>query len=127
MSYQNHIPDNLTTIADNARLAENLGFSALWVRDVPFYDPHFGDVGQGRPDGYTWFLSAHTQNIALGTAGLIAPLRSPIHIAKMATSVDSLSHGRFYWAYPLAIDLWNTLHLGRILPLVASVFVKALI
>ncbi len=47
MGYQNHIPDNLTTIADNARLAENLGFSALWVRDVPFYDPHFGDVGQG--------------------------------------------------------------------------------
>ncbi|SPX81042.1 Pyrimidine monooxygenase RutA [Moraxella ovis] len=41
------------------------------------------------------FLSAHTQKIALGTAGLIAPLRSPIHIAKMATSVDSLSHGRF--------------------------------
>lgn len=96
MGYQNHIPDNLTTIADNARLAENLGFSALWVRDVPFYDPHFGDVGQGLDPMVTLgFLSAHTQNIALGTAGLIAPLRSPIHIAKMATSVDSLSHGRF--------------------------------
>lgn len=41
------------------------------------------------------FLSAHTQKIALGTAGLIAPLRSPIHIAKSAVSVDKLSNGRF--------------------------------
>ncbi|UXZ05377.1 TIGR03571 family LLM class oxidoreductase [Moraxella nasicaprae] len=96
MGYQKHIPDDLTAIADNARLAENLGFSALWVRDVPFYDPHFGDVGQGLDPMVTLgFLSAHTQKIALGTAGLIAPLRSPIHIAKSAVSVDKLSNGRF--------------------------------
>ncbi|WP_428981868.1 TIGR03571 family LLM class oxidoreductase [Mannheimia indoligenes] len=96
MGYQNHIPDDLTAIADNARLAENLGFSALWVRDVPFYDPHFGDVGQGLDPMVTLaFLSAHTKKIALGTAGLIAPLRSPIHIAKSAVSVDKLSNGRF--------------------------------
>lgn len=41
------------------------------------------------------FLSAKTDKIALGTAGLIAPLRSPIHIAKSAVSVDKLSNGRF--------------------------------
>lgn len=45
--YDKHLPDELTDIGDTAKLAENLGFSALWVRDVPFYDPNFGDVGQG--------------------------------------------------------------------------------
>ena len=94
--YDKHLPDELTDIGDTAKLAENLGFSALWVRDVPFYDPHFGDVGQGLDPMVTLaFLSAKTDKIALGTAGLIAPLRSPIHIAKSAVSVDKLSNGRF--------------------------------
>lgn len=31
---------------DLARRAETLGFSTLWVRDVPLRDPNFGDVGQ---------------------------------------------------------------------------------
>lgn len=58
--------------------------------------PHFGDVGQGLDPMVTLaFLSTHTKKIALGTAGLIAPLRSPIHIAKSAVSVDKLSNGRF--------------------------------
>jgi len=26
--------------------AEELGFKALWFRDVPFHDPSFGDAGQ---------------------------------------------------------------------------------
>lgn len=37
------------TMADHlgtARLAEELGFSALWLRDVPFNVPSFGDPGQ---------------------------------------------------------------------------------
>lgn len=94
--YDKHLPDELTDIGDTAKLAENLGFSALWVRDVPFYDPHFGDVGQGLDPMVTLgYLSAKTDKIALGTAGLIAPLRSPIHIAKSAVSVDKLSNGRF--------------------------------
>jgi len=29
-----------------AQLADQLGFSALWMRDIPFYDPSFGDTGQ---------------------------------------------------------------------------------
>ena len=31
---------------ETAILAEQLGFSALWLRDVPFNVPSFGDVGQ---------------------------------------------------------------------------------
>ena len=27
-----------------AKKAEDAGFASIWVRDVPFYDPNFGDV-----------------------------------------------------------------------------------
>jgi alkanesulfonate monooxygenase SsuD/methylene tetrahydromethanopterin reductase-like flavin-dependent oxidoreductase (luciferase family) len=30
--------------AELAVLADQLGFRALWVRDVPLYDPSFGDA-----------------------------------------------------------------------------------
>jgi luciferase-type oxidoreductase len=79
-----------------ARSADEAGFSALWLRDVPFYDPHFGDTGQMLdPMVYLGFLAAHTRKIALGTAGLIATLREPLIVAKQAVSVDQLLGGRF--------------------------------
>ena len=31
---------------ERAQLAERAGFSALWLRDVPFNVPSFGDAGQ---------------------------------------------------------------------------------
>ncbi|MFB6874904.1 hypothetical protein [Streptomyces sp. NPDC056323] len=39
------VPD-LTRHGELARLADELGFAGLWVRDVPLYDPErFGDAG----------------------------------------------------------------------------------
>ena len=88
-------PD-IADLGELAKCAEELGFAALWVRDVPFLEPAFGDVGQGLDAMVTLgLLAAHTQRIALGTAGLIAPLRLPAHIAKAAASVDRLTRGRF--------------------------------
>lgn len=79
-----------------ARLADDVGIAALWLRDVPFYDPTFGDVGQILdPMVYAGWLSAMTRNIAIGTAGIVAPLRDPLIVAKQATSVDQLLDGRF--------------------------------
>lgn len=79
-----------------ARIADDAGFSALWLRDVPFYDPHFGDTGQMLdPMVYLGFLAAHTRKIALGTAGIVATLREPLIVAKQAVSVDQLVGGRF--------------------------------
>ncbi|NDP57736.1 MAG: LLM class oxidoreductase [Oxalobacteraceae bacterium] len=79
-----------------ARMADEAGFSALWLRDVPFYDPGFGDTGQMLdPMVYLGFLAAHTRRIALGTAGIIATLREPLIVAKQAVSVDQLLGGRF--------------------------------
>lgn len=78
-----------------AKLADDAGFSALWMRDVPFYDPNFGDTGQMLdPFVYLGYLAAHTRRIALGTAGIVLPLRDPLTIAKQAASVDQLTGGR---------------------------------
>ena len=80
---------------ERVQLAETLGFSAVWLRDVPFKVPSFGDVGQGfDPFVYLGVLSAHTSSIGLGVASLILPLRHPAHVAKAAASVDVLSNGR---------------------------------
>ena len=77
------------------QLAEELGFAALWLRDVPFHVPSFGDAGQTYdPFVYLGLLAGCTQRIALGVASIILPLRHPAHVAKAAASVDQLSGGR---------------------------------
>ncbi|WP_049921821.1 LLM class oxidoreductase [Halopiger djelfimassiliensis] len=78
-----------------ANRAESLGFDGLWARDVPTYWPKFGDAGQTF-DVWPWLSSvaAHTDDIALGTASIVLPLRHPIHVAKSAATVDRLSDGR---------------------------------
>lgn len=76
-------------------LAEELGFSAIWLRDVPFNVPTFGDAGQVfDPFVYLGLLAGQTKTIGLGVASIVLPLRHPAHIAKAAASVDALSDGR---------------------------------
>lgn len=78
-----------------AKLAEDVGFAALWLRDVPFNVPSFGDAGQMfDPFVYLGMLAAVTDTIALGTASIIMPLRHPAHVAKAAATADVLSGGR---------------------------------
>jgi luciferase-type oxidoreductase len=78
-----------------AAKAEALDFDAVWARDVPLYWPRFGDAGQTF-DPWTWLghAAAHTDDIALGTASIVLPLRHPLHVAKQAASLDRLSDGR---------------------------------
>lgn len=78
-----------------AQRAEKLGFASLWMRDIPFYDPQYGDVGQiFEPLTYIAHLAAHTTSIALGTAGIVLPIREPLLLAKQVTTLDQLSGGR---------------------------------
>lgn len=78
-----------------ARRAEELRFAALWLRDVPFNVPSFGDPGQVfDPFVYLGALAAVTDRIALGTSSVILPLRHPAHVAKAAATADVLSGGR---------------------------------
>lgn len=86
---------SLTRHVERARLADDLGFAALWLRDVPFNVPSFGDAGQVfDPFVYLGFLAGATERIALGVASVILPLRHPAHVAKAAASADILSGGR---------------------------------
>ncbi|RIY31040.1 LLM class flavin-dependent oxidoreductase [Psittacicella hinzii] len=88
-------PD-ISDLGEVAQQAEQAGFAALWIRDVPFYDPNFGDVGQELDPFVTLgYLAAKTNRIALGTTGILAPLRDPIHIAKAAVSLAKLTSNRF--------------------------------
>lgn len=80
---------------ERAQLAERLGFSALWLRDIPFNVPSFGDAGQVfDPFVYLGALAVATRTIGLGVASVILPLRHPAHVAKAAASADKLSGGR---------------------------------
>nr|WP_119680840.1 TIGR03571 family LLM class oxidoreductase [Indioceanicola profundi] len=79
-----------------ARLADRLGFAALWVRDVPLNSPDYPDpVGHSDPWTLLGALAAGTERIALVTGAIVLPLRHPLHVAKGAVSVQSLSNGRF--------------------------------
>lgn len=80
---------------ERAQLAEELGFKAVWLRDVPFNVPSFGDAGQTfDPFVYLGALAMATNEIALGVASIILPLRHPAHVAKAAATADALSGGR---------------------------------
>ena len=80
---------------ERTRLADELGFAALWLRDVPFNVPSFGDAGHlFDPFVYLGLLAGKTERIALGVASIVLPLRHPAHVAKAAASADVLSGGR---------------------------------
>jgi luciferase-type oxidoreductase len=87
------------TLEDHVEMAQKVddaGFSSIWLRDVPFYDPNFGDVGQILdPLVYAGYLAAVTGRITIGTAGIVLPLRDPLIVAKQAASIDQLLGGRF--------------------------------
>ncbi|MCX2184153.1 TIGR03571 family LLM class oxidoreductase [Streptomyces sp. SKN60] len=89
------VPD-LTAQTRLARLADRLGFAALWLRDVPLYDPvAFGDAGSVfETFTHLGHLAAVTENVVLATGAIVLPLREPLLVAKAAATVDVLSGGR---------------------------------
>jgi luciferase-type oxidoreductase len=81
--------------AELAQLADRLGFRALWVRDVPLYDPSFGDAAQVfEVFSYLGYLAGITRDILLGTAAVVLPLREPLLTLKSAQTIQRLSGER---------------------------------
>ncbi|KAF1016846.1 MAG: Alkanal monooxygenase alpha chain [Stenotrophomonas maltophilia] len=81
-----------------ARLADDLGFAALWARDVPLMVPQGPDAtASALDDPFLWLalLAGATTRIAVGTAAIVLPLRHPLHVVKAALSLDRISGGRF--------------------------------
>lgn len=79
-----------------AKLADALGFRALWVRDVPLNSVGYPDpVGHLDPWVFLGALASQTERIALVSGAIVLTLRHPLHVAKGAISVSALSQGRF--------------------------------
>jgi len=95
-NYDGDMPD-MSRQVELARRADELGFAALWTRDVPLRDPSFGDVGQIY-DPWVWLglITGATRDITLATGSIVFPLSHPITLAKAAASVDHLSGGRLF-------------------------------
>lgn len=95
-AYPNGPLPSLEDHVERARQVDVAGFAGLWLRDVPFLDPSFGDAGQILdPFTYAGFLAGVTKDVSVGTAGIVLPLREPLIVAKQAASADQLLGGRF--------------------------------
>ncbi|WP_110692466.1 TIGR03571 family LLM class oxidoreductase [Salinicola halophyticus] len=79
-----------------AGLADAAGFRALWIRDVPLNSRDYPDP-TGHLDPWSWLgaLAVETRQIALISGAIVLTLRHPLHIAKAAASIATLSEGRF--------------------------------
>lgn len=94
-NYQESPIPSMTDHLQRVKLTEQLGFKALWLRDVPFHVPSFGDAGQTYdPFTYLGYLAGQTTEIGLGIASIALPLHHPVHVAKSAATIDQLSDGR---------------------------------
>jgi F420-dependent oxidoreductase-like protein len=87
-------------VVDSARRAEDLGFDSVWVSDHFFadlgrYGGPPGPVGTFEPFTALAAIATRTQRVRLGTLVAAASFRHPAHVAKMATTIDLLSGGRF--------------------------------
>lgn len=94
--YKGSVPEmDLVKQMALAKQADEAHFASLFVRDIPLYDPEFGDVGQiYDPWVYLGYLAAQTKRIALATGSIVTTVRHPLHVAKAAASIDKLSHNR---------------------------------
>jgi probable F420-dependent oxidoreductase len=82
------MPD-AAAVRATAERAERCGYDSVWVGDhiafpVPILDPLL-QLAQ---------LAGHAQDLMLGTAVFLLPLRHPTHVAKQVATLDRLAGGR---------------------------------
>ena len=96
-------------VADLARQAEAVGFESLWLPEHPVMPVHSNSRYHGSPDGsipeYMSDLvdpymalaraAAVTRNLKLGTIISLIPERNPLLTAKVISTLDLHSGGRF--------------------------------
>jgi probable F420-dependent oxidoreductase len=101
---------NRRNIAEIAIEADRLGFDSVWVHDHIVWgtEQHRTHLSAGskealspsqRPNFYESvttlaYVAGLTQNVRLGVAVLVLPLRNPVVLAKQLANLDVLSEGR---------------------------------
>ena len=92
-------PASWSDVARVARIAEDSGFSSIWMSDHFFLDwSKYGgpEDRQGSLEAWTTLtaLAAVTDKVRLGTLTLCNDFRYPTLLAKMAATLDRMSGGR---------------------------------
>lgn len=77
-----------------ARLAEQIGFDALWLGDHLLYELEVGPRGPWEVWTTLAALAASTERIELGPLVASTSFHAPAMLAKMAATVDAVSGGR---------------------------------
>ncbi|HZB40791.1 MAG TPA: LLM class flavin-dependent oxidoreductase [Ilumatobacter sp.] len=77
-----------------ARLAEQVGFDALWLGDHLLYELEVGPRGPWEVWTTLAALAASTERIELGPLVASTSFHAPAMLAKMAATVDAISNGR---------------------------------
>jgi probable F420-dependent oxidoreductase len=99
-SFPDHQPLSWPRLLESAQRAEALGFDSVWISDHFFanlarYGGPDEPVGTVEPFAALAALATSTKRVRLGTLVACAPFRHVAHVAKMATSIDLFSGGRF--------------------------------
>lgn len=97
-------------LIDAARQAEKLGFSSVWAAER-LVNPWEMNTRYPYKEAEDWFvppqvpflepltvlsfLSGATEKVRLGISVAVLPFRHPLYSARVATSIDTLSNGRF--------------------------------
>jgi probable F420-dependent oxidoreductase len=102
------LPAYTLDAASIARKAEELGFESLWYAEHPIMPVHssspFPSTGGEVPESYSHFAdpfialaraSGVTSTLKLGTGITLVPERNPLLLAKVISTLDLFSGGRF--------------------------------
>ena len=97
-------------VIECVRLAERLGYEAVWATDFLTPTPESGVHATERPSWYEpmttlAYAAAETSRVRLGTGVIILPYRDPVILAKQAATLDRLSKGRFLLG--LGLGAWR--------------------
>ena len=82
-------PADMELVSKWSKRAEELGYDSLWVQEGIV-----GAVPILEPVTLLSYIAAITDQVRLGTAVMVAPLRNPVQLAKSLGSLDHLSRGR---------------------------------
>src|SRR5919108_2445845 len=89
--------EDVQSLVQLARKAEEWGFASVWVHDHVFNAAHvFRRIGKKpyyEPLTLLSYVAACTQRVRLGTSVLVLPYHNPLRLAKTAATLDVLSGG----------------------------------